>query len=172
MEGPLAVTVPDRTAPGAECGRRKFLERLWTTLGVVAVGEGVAVAAASVAPSAGGGDPGPATVVAGPVDELARGSVRAFPRERFHLVRLPDGGFLALSSRCTHLGCAVSWDEGGRFLCPCHGSSFDLRGDVVGPPALRALDLFAVTIEGGVVKVDSSRRVQRSAFDSAHVTYP
>ena len=26
-----------------------------------------------------------------------------------------------------------------RFICPCHSSAFDIRGDVVNPPAPRAL---------------------------------
>ena len=46
---------------------------------------------------------------------------------RVLLVEGADGGFLALSSRCTHLGCSVPWDEKARtFPCPCHASTFDL----------------------------------------------
>ncbi len=95
----------------------------------------------------------------------------AFPAGKFYLVRLADGGFLALSRQCTHLGCSVPWDEAaGRFACPCHASVFDLRGDVLAPPAPRPLDLFAVRIENGIVKVDVSAPIRRSAFDAAQVT--
>ena len=46
-------------------------------------------------------------VVAGPSDAFAPGRVTAFPAGKFYLVRLEDGGFLALNRQCTHLGCSV-----------------------------------------------------------------
>ena len=104
--------------------------------------------------------------------EFAPSSVRAFPGGKFYLVRLADGGFLALSSRCTHLGCTVPWSEEKRvFPCPCHASTFDEKGDVLAPPATRALDLFPVVIEGGLVKVDPTRRIERARFDPSQVAY-
>jgi Rieske Fe-S protein len=55
---------------------------------------------------------------------------------------LQDGGFLALHRECTHLGCTVPWvSEEKRFMCPCHSSVYDINGDVLSPPAPRALDL-------------------------------
>jgi cytochrome b6-f complex iron-sulfur subunit len=114
---------------------------------------------------------GESLVVAGPSDRFAPGSVTAFPAGKFYLVRLTDGGFLALHRQCTHLGCSVPWDEAsGRFACPCHASAFDLRGDVLAPPAPRPLDLFAVRIENGIVKVDVSAPIRRFAFDASQVT--
>ena len=87
-----------------------------------------------------------------------------------YLVRLADGGFLALHRQCTHLGCSVPWDEAsGRFVCPCHSSVFDVRGDVLAPPAPRPLDVFAVRIENGIVKVDVSAPIRRSGFDGSQV---
>lgn len=104
-------------------------------------------------------------ITAGPVERFAPGSVTAFPEGRFYLARLDDGGFLALRRRCTHLGCTVPWDETTRrFVCPCHASSFDLHGDVLSPPAPRALDLFTVRIENDVVKVDTRQAIRRRAF--------
>ena len=41
--------------------------------------------------------------------------------------------------------------------CVVRGS--EQRGDVLAPPATRALDLFPVVIEGGIVKVDTARRL-------------
>jgi cytochrome b6-f complex iron-sulfur subunit len=81
-------------------------------------------------------------------------------------------GFLALSRRCTHLGCTVPWDpDKGQFACPCHASVFDIRGDVIQSPAPRALDIFAVSIENNRVKVETGRPIQRRAFDNAQVAY-
>jgi len=58
-----------------------------------------------------------------------------------------------------------------RFLCPCHASAFDIRGEVLNPPAPRALDLYAVSIENREVKVDTSRRSRRTAFDPAQAVH-
>jgi cytochrome b6-f complex iron-sulfur subunit len=47
-------------------------------------------------------------------------------------------GFSALSLVCTHLGCTVDVKPEG-FLCPCHGSKYDPKGDVVRGPAEKPL---------------------------------
>ena len=44
------------------------------------------------------------------------------------------------SSRCTHLGCKINHQSNSKLLCPCHGSSFDLNGDVLVGPALKSLE--------------------------------
>lgn len=172
------MTAPHPTAsppaePGvAVTGRRLFLGRLWKAVGLLAVVEFAAVVAAYLAPRKAGGALGTGVIEAGPVGEFTPASVRAFPAGRFYLARLADGGFLALSSRCTHLGCTVPWDEKTKtFPCPCHASSFDLQGNVLSPPAPRALDLFPVAIENGIVKVDTSRRIERQRFEPGQVTY-
>lgn len=104
-------------------------------------------------------------VIAGPVQRYPQESVTAFPSGKFYLARLASGGFLALDRTCTHLGCTVPWDaERKCFTCPCHASSFDITGVVLSPPAPRPLDLYAVRVENGIVKVDTSRRTRRSRF--------
>lgn len=109
--------------------------------------------------------------VAGPVDRFEPGTVTAFRAGRFYLARLDDGGFLALHRKCTHLGCTVPWiEDERRFACPCHASAFDVRGEVLSLPAPRALDLFAVRVENGVVKVDISRPIRREFFHPDQVT--
>jgi cytochrome b6-f complex iron-sulfur subunit len=111
-------------------------------------------------------------IAAGPMDEFEPGTVTAFPAGKFYLVRLEDGGFMALHRECTHLGCTVPWiAEAGRFDCPCHASSFDITGEVLGPPATRPLDLHPVRIENGIVKVDTSRRVRRIQFRQSQVVH-
>ncbi len=152
--------------------RRGFLSSAWKALGVIAAAEFVGVIGAYLWPRKGGSEGGRGTVEAGPVGEFTPASVTPFPQGRFYLVRLADGGFLALSSKCSHLGCTVPWNEKDRtFPCPCHASVFDMRGDVLSPPAPRALDLFPISIEGGVVKVDTGRRIQRERFEAAQVAY-
>ena len=51
--------------------------------------------------------------------------------------------YVALSSRCMHLGCPVRYVAAAeRFICPCHGGVYDFRGMVVGGPPVRPLDRF------------------------------
>lgn len=153
--------------------RRPFLRAIWMGLGAIAVAEVGWVVSSFLKPrKTQGGDAVNRTVVAGPADRFEVGSVTAFPQGRFYLVRLDDGGFLALGRECTHLSCTVAWAaEERRFLCPCHASAFDLRGDVLSPPAPRALDVYAVSIENREVKVDTGKRSRRSAFDPSQVVH-
>jgi menaquinol-cytochrome c reductase iron-sulfur subunit len=54
-----------------------------------------------------------------------------------------DTPYIAISSRCAHLGCPVRWvDAAERFICPCHGGVYDLLGRRVGGPPVRPLDRF------------------------------
>jgi Rieske Fe-S protein len=65
------------------------------------------------------------------------------------VVKRPDGNVVAFGPRCTHLGCAHHWDENqAKFVCPCHNSLFAMTGAVLSGPAPRALDRYAVKIEG------------------------
>jgi len=51
--------------------------------------------------------------------------------------------YIALSSRCAHLGCPVRYVEAAeRFVCPCHGGVYNFRGQVAGGPPVRPLDRF------------------------------
>ena len=49
------------------------------------------------------------------------------------------GGVAVFSSKCPHLGCRINRTEGQELVCPCHGSRFNLQGEVVQGPATRGL---------------------------------
>ena len=62
--------------------------------------------------------------------------------------------FIALSSRCMHLGCPVRFTPAAaRFICPCHGGVYDFRGMVAGGPPVRPLDRFYTRLNNGVVEI-------------------
>jgi len=65
-----------------------------------------------------------------------------------------ESRFIAISSRCAHLGCPVRWvDAAERFICPCHGGVYDLLGRRVGGPPARPLDRFYTRVVGEDVQV-------------------
>jgi len=90
-------------------------------------------------------------VLAATTDELKPNSAKFF---RFLdkpavLVRLPDGSYEALSAKCTHLGCTVSFEQAKDFFyCNCHGSEFSINGKVIRGPAQLPLQQYAVSISG------------------------
>jgi menaquinol-cytochrome c reductase iron-sulfur subunit len=64
--------------------------------------------------------------------------------------------FVALSSRCMHLGCPVRFVQAAdRFICPCHGGVYDFRGMVAGGPPVRPLDRFYTRLNttSGLVEI-------------------
>jgi nitrite reductase/ring-hydroxylating ferredoxin subunit len=63
-----------------------------------------------------------------------------------------DGTFLALSTRCTHLGCQVRLGRNGP-ICPCHGSSFSWQGEVLRGPAQKALPRFRTELRERVLEI-------------------
>jgi Rieske Fe-S protein len=65
-----------------------------------------------------------------------------------------DAAFIAISTRCAHLGCPVRWvDAAQRFICPCHGGVYDLLGRRVGGPPVRPLDRFYTRVHEGYVQI-------------------
>jgi Rieske Fe-S protein len=58
---------------------------------------------------------------------------------------LTDGRPVAVSRRCTHLGCMLNYDERkGMFICPCHQSRFSREGRYISGPARKDLALYEV----------------------------
>jgi cytochrome b6-f complex iron-sulfur subunit len=153
--------------------RRDFFNMAWKGLGILAGLEMAGIFTAYFFSGKNKNTASPKKLLeAGPVDSFEPNSVSAFMGGRFYLARQPDGGFMAVSLRCTHLGCAVSWEENQkRFICPCHSSAFDISGDVLNPPAARALDYYPVLIENGVVKVDIGTLKERNTFRKDQLVY-
>jgi cytochrome b6-f complex iron-sulfur subunit len=154
--------------------RRSLLNRLWLALIGLSLVEIAWLVGSFLKPMKPNHTSGkaPKRIDAGPADRFSPNTVTAFPQGRFYLACLDNGGFLALSRRCTHLGCTVPWDpEKKQFACPCHASVFDIRGDVIQSPAPRALDRFDVFIENNRVIVNTGKPIRRSAFSKKQVVY-
>ena len=62
--------------------------------------------------------------------------------------------FIAISSRCMHLGCPVRFVSASeRFICPCHGGVYDFQGKVSGGPPVRPLDRFYTRVRNGELEI-------------------
>lgn len=110
-------------------------------------------------------------IEAGQVESFTPGQVKAVPEAMLFLACLDDNRFIALSRTCTHLGCALSWDEDEqKFVCPCHGSTFDRAGVVLTAPAIRPLDYYPVRIEDGVIRIEITNMRRRESFDDSQTT--
>ena len=153
--------------------RRSFLSKIWIGLGAIAGIEVLGISINFLLHSSKKEKKDiTAYVTAGNVTDFKPNSVTPFRSGRFYLSRLSDGGFLAMSLKCTHLGCSVGWNESeNKFICPCHSSSFEPNGNVISPPAPSALDLLPIIIESGIVKVNTKEPIKRKRFSNSQVTY-
>jgi cytochrome b6-f complex iron-sulfur subunit len=104
----------------------------------------------------------PTTFDAGSPLDYPDGTVR-FNRERRAFVIGGDGGIYALSAVCTHLGCITRYvSDESAIACPCHGSRFDLEGNVTHGPAPRPLPWLEVRLDDkGNLVVDTSVIIPR-----------
>ena len=63
-------------------------------------------------------------------------------------------GFIAVAQTCTHNGCIINYSPGSQtFLCPCHGGTYDLNGNVISGPPPYPLKKYSVTRNGNMLTV-------------------
>jgi Rieske Fe-S protein len=94
--------------------------------------------------------------------ELARadGALRVQPTgspEPLLVIAVPNASreareYVVLSAICTHQGCTVDI-QGQQLVCPCHGSTYDRRGQVLRGPAQRALTPIPSAVVDGVLEI-------------------
>lgn len=81
------------------------------------------------------------------IDDVSNneGSVVMVNGQRAGCYKDGDGHLYLVDTTCTHLGCEVKWNSGDRsWDCPCHGSRFSYKGEVMEGPAtepLKRIDL-------------------------------
>ncbi len=71
------------------------------------------------------------------------------------LIRDKKNKLIAVSTVCSHLGCAVYYrPKKDIFDCPCHQGVFDAEGNPVSGPPRRPLDRYPVMVNSGKVFVE------------------
>lgn len=89
----------------------------------------------------------PAAFKIGKPDDYAPGSVTFISERKIFIIRGQDGALRALTATCPHLRCVVRWVADERvYECPCHGSRFTDRGNVMAGPAPGPLDWYEITL--------------------------
>lgn len=69
-------------------------------------------------------------------------------------------GIMAIYQVCVHLGCLVPYiSSEKRFICPCHGSTYERDTQYVRGPAPRNLDQFRVKVVNDVIVVNTGLKV-------------
>ena len=54
----------------------------------------------------------------------------------------PDLEVFTVDIRCPHLGCQLAWNQDElSWDCPCHGSRFDYRGQLLSGPAQKGISI-------------------------------
>ena len=69
------------------------------------------------------------------------------------LYRADNATVKVYSRRCTHSGCTTGAFNGGVSECGCHGSQFNLNGDVIQGPASVALKQYTATLAGDILTI-------------------
>ena len=180
MQPPAIETwvAPDAEALGET--RRAFLNRATVTLMSASLGGFAAALIAFLWKGAEGGFG--SKINAGKIEDVvaqiraadgflylpeARSWITEYPKEAISKAEAAYGGqgavfsgmnagVVALYQKCPHLGCRVPECKTSQwFECPCHGSQYNRVGEKKGGPAPRGMDRFGVSVNNGMVIIDT-----------------
>ena len=73
---------------------------------------------------------------------------------RVIVAKTTAGTYIALAAACTHQGTPVQFQpNANNFLCPNHGSQFNISGGVLNGPAAAPLRAYTVTQTGNTLRI-------------------
>jgi nitrite reductase/ring-hydroxylating ferredoxin subunit len=96
----------------------------------------------------------------GSLEDFPPGTIKPFLRDKI-IIFSDEVGLYAISTECTHMRCNLAFKkEFNTFMCQCHGSSFNKKGEVLSGPATKSLPWYFIEIDAqGQVKIDKSKIV-------------
>ncbi len=151
--------------------RRKFLGKIWRAGAALIAAAGAWTTWDLLQPLATSGFGGKVRTI--PPEAVPDTGVTEVLAAKSHLVKI-DGELIALSEKCTHLGCRVPYCESSnRFECPCHGSVFNRAGEVLSGPSPRGLDRHPIEIrEDGLVYIDTGTKTDGASPGTETIDEP
>jgi len=70
------------------------------------------------------------------------------------VVHQTKGNYIAVDLKCKHRGCDINYEtEQKKFVCPCHGSEYDLGGRVLKGPTKAPLSYYHAELKGDEVVI-------------------
>jgi Rieske Fe-S protein len=141
--------------PAADITRRRFV-----ILGGATAASALCACAGADSGDRPAGTPAPGVYEVGHVSDFPPGTVSRIDDGPFFVIH-DERGLYALTAICTHELCTVNVGQ-SELPCPCHGSIYDLQGNVIRGPAPQPLDPLELTVEAdGTVRVDTGVAVAR-----------
>jgi len=71
-----------------------------------------------------------------------RGGIVEYEGHKVGVYKDDEGQIYAVSAKCAHLGCELSWNPDEKsWDCPCHGSRYDYMGNLIDNPATKGIKL-------------------------------
>ena len=66
------------------------------------------------------------------------GGIVEYDGQKVGVYKDDDGQIFTVSIKCSHLGCELHWNaDESTWDCPCHGSRFDYKGNLIDSPAVK-----------------------------------
>ena len=66
------------------------------------------------------------------------GGIVKYDGQKVGVYKDDDGKIFTVSPKCSHLGCELHWNaDESTWDCPCHGSRFDYKGNLIDSPAIK-----------------------------------
>lgn len=165
----MSLSEPSQPQP-EPISRRHFLGWAMAAAGVALFAQATSAFYQFIRPQVQAGGFG-SKVNAGNVKEFKTGTVSTVRSAHGYVSRVEPAGALVMSWRCTHLGCTVPWvQDEQEFRCPCHGSHFNAKGEVIAGPAPRPLDLYPAEVVNNQLIIDTGSVITRTAYDPSQLT--
>ena len=150
------------------CSRREFVIDALTGIGTISIGSFIIVNQSACSSDANPVSPngkGLAFLVDISLSENSSlqviGGTLALPSNAIDshgmlLYRQNENVVKVYSRNCTHANCTIdAYSSSGVSMCSCHGSTFDLNGNVIDGPAEDPLKKYDATISGDIITIKS-----------------
>ena len=73
--------------------------------------------------------------------EAGKGKIVNYDGRKVGVYKNEEGDYFCINPVCAHLKCALSFNEAEKtWDCQCHGSRYDIKGNILEGPTVRPLD--------------------------------